>query len=214
VFEISQRSPDSLRLGQLLQGRRSSLGLSRAEFSHRVGVSLPYIGMLERGDRAPGRDLAQRILEALGYQAAPTIGGVVPQTLVAEDPETGEQLHLRFTVSAAERARKFVSTIAEYEAYASERARERRPSSMSWTRPSDRYEEEDLESVGPLGDSDLAEIVRQVARMNPNELRLLARWVDLWTREPDRALALIAELPPGPAEPAILLQEEPPFSGG
>src|SRR4051812_40378229 len=45
------------------------------------------------------------------------------------------------------------------------------------------------------GDSDLAEIVRQVSRMNPNELRLLRCWVDLWTRDPDEALRVMAELP-------------------
>lgn len=177
-------------------------------------MSLPYIGMLERGDRAPGRDLCRHILVALGFHVAPPVGDVADHnTLAAEDPETGQQLHLRFTVSAAERHRKFVGTMEELEAYRRQREREGRPFSLSWTRPSDRHEAEDLEAIGSMGDAELAEIVRQLARMNPNELRLLARWVDLWTRDPDEALSVMADLPLGPGEPVILLQNEPPYRG-
>jgi len=53
------------RLGDLLKDRRVELGLKHREVAATAGVSVSYVGMVERGERRPTASNLKAILEAL-----------------------------------------------------------------------------------------------------------------------------------------------------
>jgi transcriptional regulator with XRE-family HTH domain len=66
------------RLRQVRTGR----GMTQAELAARAGVSVAYVGRLERGRAAPGIDLVARLAHALGA----TPGSLLPDGPPADGP--------------------------------------------------------------------------------------------------------------------------------
>jgi transcriptional regulator with XRE-family HTH domain len=70
------------RFGERLRELRRSVGLSQEELARRAGVASAYVGRLERGLAAPGIDLVDRLVQALGT----TIPDLFPTAATAADP--------------------------------------------------------------------------------------------------------------------------------
>lgn len=59
----------SHELGALIRAERKSLGLTQADLAAASGVSLRFIGELERGRPSVGLERVLRVLQLLGLQA-------------------------------------------------------------------------------------------------------------------------------------------------
>lgn len=66
MLEGMPRRGLSLAFGKLLKKHRLILKLSQEALAEKADVHPTYIGLLERGLRTPGLDVAQRIAKALG----------------------------------------------------------------------------------------------------------------------------------------------------
>ena len=62
-----------MAFNQVVRRHRKSQGLSQEALSERADVDRTYIGLLERGQRGAGLDVARRIAEALGLALADLI---------------------------------------------------------------------------------------------------------------------------------------------
>lgn len=64
---VTQRERRRLapELGALLRDARCARGMTRAALAAAVGVSWPYIGRLERGERCPSTVVAERLIKVL-----------------------------------------------------------------------------------------------------------------------------------------------------
>lgn len=82
---IKRRSRLSLGFAQVLRRHRSRLGLSQEALAEAAGVHHTYVGLVERGERNPSIDAAERLARALGRRLS---------TLVAE-AEKGRTLLAR-----------------------------------------------------------------------------------------------------------------------
>jgi DNA-binding XRE family transcriptional regulator len=58
-----------VRLGKQIRQRRLALDLTQAAFADTVGISLKYLGEIERGDGNPKADMIDRLSAALGWDA-------------------------------------------------------------------------------------------------------------------------------------------------
>lgn len=56
------------RLGEVVRNLRLELGLSQQQLSDRCGLARPYIGIIERGEKAMTIETAARIAEGLGVK--------------------------------------------------------------------------------------------------------------------------------------------------
>lgn len=65
-----------------LRRLRSERGMTQAELAIHAGVSVAYVGRLERGRAAPGIDLVAKLAQALGVRA----GELLPDGPPADGP--------------------------------------------------------------------------------------------------------------------------------
>lgn len=56
----------SLVFGEVVRQRRTALDLSQETLAERAAVHANHVGLVERGERSPSIDIAQRIAGALG----------------------------------------------------------------------------------------------------------------------------------------------------
>lgn len=56
-----------LELGRVLQERRESIGIPKAEIARRVEISEGYVAMVEQGSRRPSKAVLERWAAALGW---------------------------------------------------------------------------------------------------------------------------------------------------
>lgn len=56
-------------LGTLIRARRRELGLTQAQLSKKVGISVSYVCGIEKDDKRPGIDIAAALASALGLPA-------------------------------------------------------------------------------------------------------------------------------------------------
>jgi len=56
----------SLVFGEVVRQRRTALDLSQEALAERAAVHANHVGLVERGERSPSIDIAQRIAAALG----------------------------------------------------------------------------------------------------------------------------------------------------
>jgi transcriptional regulator with XRE-family HTH domain len=63
----------SLTFGKLIRKHRLALKLSQEALAEKAEVHPTYIGLLERGLRTPGLDVAHRIAQALGKKLSEII---------------------------------------------------------------------------------------------------------------------------------------------
>lgn len=69
---MPKRGPSSL-FGKLVRKHRLALRLSQEALAEKAEVHPTYIGLLERGRRTPGIDVAARVAEALGLKLSELI---------------------------------------------------------------------------------------------------------------------------------------------
>lgn len=70
---MTSRARFSLVFNQVLRQRRLARGLSQEALSELAGVDRTYVGLLERGKRAPGLDVAKRLAIGLKVPLAELI---------------------------------------------------------------------------------------------------------------------------------------------
>jgi transcriptional regulator with XRE-family HTH domain len=125
------RGPDNRVFGRLLRRYRTDQNMSAAEIADVAGVTASFVRSIERGDQAPSRATADKILAALGFDAS-------EEPVLLTDPDTGARFHVReFTAAAkgdnsrwslarllepgdAETFARFVSTYAHTPTYTEE----------------------------------------------------------------------------------------------
>ena len=66
-------SPLSVAFGAVVRSQRKTVGLTQEELAERAAIHPTYVGLVERGERNPSLDVAQRIAEALGTTLAALI---------------------------------------------------------------------------------------------------------------------------------------------
>lgn len=70
---MSSRARFSSVFTQVIRQRRLARGLSQEALSELAEVDRTYVGLLERGKRSPGLDVAKRLALGLGVQLAELI---------------------------------------------------------------------------------------------------------------------------------------------
>lgn len=65
---ISKTDNTKKRLGEVVRNLRLELGLSQQQLAERCGLARPYIGIIERGEKAMTIETAVRIAEGLGVK--------------------------------------------------------------------------------------------------------------------------------------------------
>lgn len=63
---------------QLLGNRRRAAGITRYKLAQQTGIDNSYVTYLERGDRRPGRNIAERLADALNCPELVIAAGYVP----------------------------------------------------------------------------------------------------------------------------------------
>jgi transcriptional regulator with XRE-family HTH domain len=69
-----------MAITQLVREARRRAGLSQAELARRAGVAQSTVGRIESGLRAPSTDLAERLVQAAGFEIRVALGEPDPQT--------------------------------------------------------------------------------------------------------------------------------------
>ncbi len=64
------KSATLVQIGTLAQHAREEAGLSQAEIAEQVGVSLAWIGRVERGEASASYFRLSKLMEVLGYRFA------------------------------------------------------------------------------------------------------------------------------------------------
>lgn len=59
-------TPGAQSPGEQVGSRREELGLSQADLAGLAGLHVVEVGLVERGDRAPGTEVGRRLAAALG----------------------------------------------------------------------------------------------------------------------------------------------------
>jgi len=60
-------------LGKVIKENRESLEYSMTELAYMANISIPYVSLIESGDRLASFDIALRIAEALGMSLSDLI---------------------------------------------------------------------------------------------------------------------------------------------
>jgi transcriptional regulator with XRE-family HTH domain len=87
-----RQDPIVLRFSERLREMRRARGLSQHDLARSAGVDPAYVGRLERGERAPGIDLVERLARALGAAA----GEMLPSSPGDPEAVVREQARRRF----------------------------------------------------------------------------------------------------------------------
>jgi len=61
-----RRRKFSIVFGEVVRQHRGALDLSQEALAEKAGVHANHVGLVERGERSPSIDIAQRIAAALG----------------------------------------------------------------------------------------------------------------------------------------------------
>lgn len=64
----------AVRIGAVVRRQRRALGLSQAELAERLGMSVDYVGLLERGERVPTVRMLMQMATGLGVPVAELLG--------------------------------------------------------------------------------------------------------------------------------------------
>ncbi len=63
-----------LKTATRIRAARKSKGLTQAQVAVKVGISMNYYSMIERGEKDPGTSITIKIIDALGVTAADILG--------------------------------------------------------------------------------------------------------------------------------------------
>ncbi len=88
------RKADNRIFGRLLRRYRIEQGKSAVEVADSASVTASFIRSIERGDQAPSRETADKILSALGVDPS-------EEVVLLTDPDTGERFEVRDFLAAS-----------------------------------------------------------------------------------------------------------------
>ncbi|MGH3640368.1 MAG: helix-turn-helix domain-containing protein [Mycobacterium sp.] len=71
-----RRRKFSIVFGEIVRQHRNALDLSQEALAERASVHANHVGLVERGERAPSIDIAQRIAAALGLSLSALVAEV------------------------------------------------------------------------------------------------------------------------------------------
>jgi transcriptional regulator with XRE-family HTH domain len=100
-FLVERDSQGARRLGALLRGHRKAQEMSRADLAHLTGLTEAYIGMLERGDRAPTIETTRTLFNQVGCPINSGLDEDDIAYVVVRDPESQDPIQARFKLSGA-----------------------------------------------------------------------------------------------------------------
>jgi transcriptional regulator with XRE-family HTH domain len=97
LFVIGVDQDDNPRFGQWVRRLRLARTMSTKDLAEQTGISVSFLRMIERGERAPAPQTARDLLEALGaaVEIQPPGDGLRPDMAV-DVPDMGETYLLEF----------------------------------------------------------------------------------------------------------------------
>ncbi len=69
-------------LGRRIREKRKLLHISQSQFAEKLGLSEPYIGMIERGERVPSLETFIQISDGLGATADELLYGIAENSAI------------------------------------------------------------------------------------------------------------------------------------
>ncbi len=93
---------DKRAIGKRIRMCREDRAWSQEALAEAVGISVTYVGMIERGEKVPRLETFVKIATALGVSADPLLADVLPTAAKAEMSAMSEKIH---ALSEDERSR-------------------------------------------------------------------------------------------------------------
>lgn len=79
-------------IGKRLKERRIELGMKQEELAEKAGLSLSYVGMIERGEKIPRLEPFVKLLNVLGLTADEVLADALNKDYEAKSTRYTEQL--------------------------------------------------------------------------------------------------------------------------